>query len=83
MTSTADAPSTVAWRSSSPIPIGVITSCSLSTSMATTVPGWARAIRRAGPGLVAKFIQLYGHLDAQRFLEGGKLSAFNKEGGKR
>ncbi len=34
-------------------------------------------------GLVAKFIQLYGHLDAQRFLEGGKLSAFNKEGGKR
>jgi hypothetical protein len=29
-------------------------------------------------GLVAKFIQLYGSLDAKRVLEGGKLSAFQK-----
>jgi hypothetical protein len=28
---------------------------------------------------VAKFIQLYGFLDAKRALEGGKLSAFHKE----
>ena len=34
-------------------------------------------------GLVAKFIQLYGSLDAKRALEGGKMSAFHKEGGKR
>jgi hypothetical protein len=34
-------------------------------------------------GLVAKFIQLFGSLDAKRGLEGGKMSAFNKEGGKR
>jgi hypothetical protein len=30
-------------------------------------------------GLVAKFIQLYGFLDAKRALEGGKLSAFQNE----
>jgi hypothetical protein len=30
-------------------------------------------------GLVAKFIQLYGFLDAKRALEGGKLSAFHKK----
>ncbi|MFN0019879.1 MAG: MGH1-like glycoside hydrolase domain-containing protein [Pirellulaceae bacterium] len=34
-------------------------------------------------GLVAKFIELYGSLDAKRALEGGKLSAFHKESGKR
>ena len=32
-------------------------------------------------GLVAKFIQLYGLLDAQRFLEGGKMAAFQKAQG--
>ena len=30
-------------------------------------------------GLVAKFIQLFGLLDAKRALEGGKMSAFQKE----
>jgi len=34
-------------------------------------------------GLVAKFIELFGSLDAKRALEGGKMSAFHKEGGKR
>jgi hypothetical protein len=34
-------------------------------------------------GLVAKFIQLYGSLDAKRTLEGGKMAGFKKEGGKR
>ena len=33
-------------------------------------------------GLVAKFIQLYGFLDAKRALEGGKMAGFQKEGGK-
>jgi hypothetical protein len=33
-------------------------------------------------GLVAKFIQLYGSLDAKKGLEVGKMSAFNKEGRK-
>jgi hypothetical protein len=33
-------------------------------------------------GLVAKFIQLYGSLDAKRGLEAGKMSAFHKEGAK-
>ena len=31
-------------------------------------------------GLVAKFIELFGLLDAKRALEGGKLSAFRKKG---
>ncbi len=34
-------------------------------------------------GLVAKFIQLFGSLDANRALEGGKLTAFRKEGSQR
>ncbi len=34
-------------------------------------------------GLVAKFIQLYGFLDAQRILEGGKMAAFQKKAGER
>ena len=34
-------------------------------------------------GLVAKFIQLYGSLDAKKGLEGGKMSAFQNEGRKR
>jgi hypothetical protein len=35
-------------------------------------------------GLVAKFIQLYGFLDAKRALEGGKMAGFTKpEGGQR
>jgi len=34
-------------------------------------------------GLVAKFIQLYGFLDAKRGLEGGKMSAFRSGGEKR
>ena len=34
-------------------------------------------------GLVAKFIELFGLLDAKRALEGGKMSAFQKDGGKR
>ncbi len=34
-------------------------------------------------GLVAKFIQLYGFLDAKSALEGGKRSAFKNEGGQR
>jgi hypothetical protein len=35
-------------------------------------------------GLVAKFIQLYGLLDAERLLAGGKMSGFAKpEGGQR
>jgi hypothetical protein len=34
-------------------------------------------------GLVAKFIQLFGFLDAKRALEGGKMTAFRKEGGQR
>jgi hypothetical protein len=34
-------------------------------------------------GLVAKFIELFGLLDAKRALEGGKLSAFQKDRGKR
>ncbi|MGZ3354945.1 MAG: MGH1-like glycoside hydrolase domain-containing protein [Isosphaeraceae bacterium] len=33
-------------------------------------------------GLVTKFIQLYGFLDAKRALEGGKMAGFQKEGGK-
>jgi hypothetical protein len=32
-------------------------------------------------GLVAKFIQLFGLLDAKRALEGGKRAAFRKEEG--
>jgi hypothetical protein len=32
-------------------------------------------------GLVAKFIQLYGHLDAKRALEGGKMASFQKPRG--
>ena len=34
-------------------------------------------------GLVAKFIELFGLLDAKRALAGGKMSAFQKEEGKR
>ena len=34
-------------------------------------------------GLVAKFIELYGSLDAKRALEGGKMSAFQDKGGER
>ncbi len=34
-------------------------------------------------GLVAKFIHLFGTLDAKRALEGGKMSAFQKAGGNR
>lgn len=34
-------------------------------------------------GLVAKFIDLFGSVDAKRALEGGKMSAFQKEAGKR
>ncbi|MCE9604919.1 MAG: glucosidase [Planctomycetia bacterium] len=34
-------------------------------------------------GLVAKFIELFGSLDAKQGLEMGKMSAFRKEGGKR
>jgi hypothetical protein len=34
-------------------------------------------------GLVAKFIQLYGFLDAKRALEGGKMTAFQKSSGGR
>jgi hypothetical protein len=30
-------------------------------------------------GLVAKFIQLFGSLDAKRYLEGGKLASFKKD----
>ena len=33
-------------------------------------------------GVVAKLIQLYGHLDAEQLLEGGIKSAFVKEPGK-
>jgi hypothetical protein len=33
-------------------------------------------------GLVAKLIELYGFLDAKRVLEGGKMTAFRKEGRK-
>jgi hypothetical protein len=33
-------------------------------------------------GLVAKFIHLYGYLDATQALEGGKMTGFQKEGGK-
>jgi hypothetical protein len=34
-------------------------------------------------GLVAKFIQLYGSLDAKRALEGGKMAGFQKAAGER
>jgi hypothetical protein len=34
-------------------------------------------------GLVAKFIELYGFLDAKQILEGGKMFAFKNEGDKR
>jgi Glycosyl hydrolase family 63 C-terminal domain len=34
-------------------------------------------------GLVAKFIQLFGSVDAKQALEGGKMSAFQKKEGKR
>lgn len=34
-------------------------------------------------GLVAKFIQLYGLMDAKRALEGGKLLGFQKAEGER
>ena len=33
-------------------------------------------------GLVAKFIELYGRVDAKSALEGGKMSGFRKERGK-
>jgi hypothetical protein len=33
-------------------------------------------------GLVAKFIELYGTLDAKQGLEVGKMSAFQKKGAK-
>ena len=40
-------------RSSRRIRTGAITCCSTSTSTATTAPAWARAIRPAGPAIVA------------------------------
>ena len=43
-------PSTAARRSFRAIPTGATTSSSTNTSMATTAPGWAPAIRPAGPG---------------------------------
>ena len=77
-TSTAGDPSTAARRSSSPIPTGATTSSSTNTSTATTAPGSARATRPAGPGVVAKCIQLFGYLDPKRALELGKGAAFLK-----
>ena len=50
VTSRVDDPSTAARRSSRPIPTGAITSSFTSISTATTAPGWAPAIRPAGPG---------------------------------
>jgi len=49
-------------RSSNPIPIGGTTCSSSNTSTGITVR-WAPASDRLD-GLVAKFIQLYGYLDA-------------------
>ena len=72
-----------ARRSSNPILIGGITSCSTNTSTVTTAQGLGASHQTGWTGLVAKFIQLYGSLDAKRALEGGKMSAFHKEGGKR
>ena len=65
-TSMAGVPCTAAQRSSRPIPTGGTTSSSTNTSMATMARASAQAIRPDGPGLVAKFIQLYGILDAKR-----------------
>ena len=51
---------------------GATTSSSTNTSTATTAPGSAQAIRPAGPGVVAKCIQLFGYLDPKRALGGGQ-----------
>ena len=73
---------TAARRSSSPIPIGGITSCSYEYFHGDNGAGLGASHQTGWTGLVAKFIQLYGFLDAKRALEGGKMSGFQKEGGK-
>ena len=37
------------------------------------------ATRRTGPDLVAKLIELFGHLDGRQFLEAGKAGAFPQD----
>ena len=54
-----------------------------STFMATTGPDLVRAIRRDGPGCVAKLIEVFGMVDPKKFLEGGKTSLYRQDEPKR
>ena len=71
--------STEGRRSSRPIRTGGTTCCSTNTSTATMAPAWAPAIRPAGPGVIAKLIELFGRMEAQQLLDAGKAGGFVKE----
>jgi hypothetical protein len=63
-------PPTAVPKNSRPIRIGGTMSSSMSISTATMVRGLVPATRPAGPGLVAKLIQLLNVLDPEKVLKG-------------
>ena len=81
-TSTAGDRSMAARRSSRPIRTGGTTSSSTNTSMATTARGSGASHQTGWTGLVAKFIQIYGLLDAERALAAGSQPAILVRGKK-
>lgn len=60
-------------------PTGMTICYSTNTFVATTEPGSAQVIRRAGSGSSLALIEIFGKLHAQTLLQGGREAVFRRE----